>query len=612
MSNLATGPELRPWHRLSLRVGALFVASTFVAVGLVAVVLYEYQKEEIEETLGTLLVSVARTGALLIDPALDLGGKTDLPSGSEAYERVQTALGAILDATHLDARIYTLTHVDLTARQAVFTMAGDPSGTVAAPAALDPELIAPLTGVLRDGIATHTPPYRDQQGRWITAFAPVRDRSGRIIEAIAVELRVGPYMRRREMFLRSVVGLAIAGALGALIVGLVLTRRITRPISALTAATRRVAAGDLSQPLPIRSADEIGQLMRAFNAMLDGLRQRDFIRDAFGRYVSPEVARALLDSPEGLRLGGEKREITVLMADLRGYTGFAERGDAPAVMAVLNEYLAAMAKSVIHYGGTVNEFLGDAVFALFGAPVAYADHAERAAAAALAMQLAILQINRRHAARGLPQLEMGIGINSGEVVVGNIGSEQRAKYAAVGRTVNLTARIEAAAVGGQVLVSAAAYERIREIAQVGAPIALQLKGIGEPCLVYELHGLRGPHAHLSAAPPSRHATGVEVALPLKCWMVEGHAVGHEAISGVVLRLGTRQVEARLDVRLPVLSEVRLRLSYPDLGHDSRDLYGTVVTEEEHAGTRMTWIRLTSVEPIDAQILEDFVTSGLHP
>src|SRR6266508_4227821 len=143
----------------------------------------------------------------------------------------------------------------------------------------------------------------------------------------------------------------------------------TRPIGALTDGVARVAAGNLSKDLPVRSRDEIGQLTRAFNEMVAGLRQRDFIRNAFGRYVSPEVAKTLLESPEGLRLGGHKRGVTVLMSDLRGYTRFAEQGDPARVMEVLNEYLARMTEIIIQHGGTINEFIGDAVFAVFGAPL---------------------------------------------------------------------------------------------------------------------------------------------------------------------------------------------------------------------------------------------------
>ena len=152
----------------------------------------------------------------------------------------------------------------------------------------------------------------------------------------------------------------------------------------------------------MKSADELGRLTRGFNEMLEGLRQRDFIRSTFGRYVSPEVARTLLESPEGLKLGGDKRVVTVLMSDLRGYTRFAEHGDPAMVMAVLNDYLARMTDVIIAHGGTVNEFIGDAVFAIFGAPLPHPDHPERAAAAALGMQGAMAEINAGLAAAACP------------------------------------------------------------------------------------------------------------------------------------------------------------------------------------------------------------------
>src|SRR5438445_233014 len=152
---------------------------------------------------------------------------------------------------------------------------------------------------------------------------------------------------------------------------------------------------------------EVGVLTRAFNGMLEGLRQRDFIRNTFGRYVSPEVVKTLLESPEGLRFGGEKRVVTILMSDLLGYTRFAELGDPARVMEVLNGYLARMTDIVVEYGGTINEFIGDAIFAIFGAPIPHADHAERAAATALAMQRAMTEINDTHVARGLPRFEDG-------------------------------------------------------------------------------------------------------------------------------------------------------------------------------------------------------------
>jgi adenylate cyclase len=380
----------------------------------------------------------------------------------------------------------------------------------------------------------------------------------------------------------------------ALLLGLVLARRLTRPVSALTGGVARVAAGDLSQPaLPVRSRDEVGVLTAAFNDMVEGLRQRDFIRNAFGRYVSPEVARTLLESPDGLRLGGAKREITVLMSDLRGYTRFAEHGDPAGVMAVLNDYLGRMADIVIAHGGTINEFIGDAIFAVFGAPVEHPDHAERAAAAALAMQRAMDALNRDNVAGGRPRFEMGIGLHTGEAVVGNIGSEQRTKYAVVGAAVNLAARVEGCTVGGQILMTTATRERLAALAETAPPITAELKGLDAPVALHELRALGGRWAQRLDATVDATVT---VAVPLTGVIFEGKHVEGE-FTGSVRRLGRRRLEAALDAPLAPLTNVRVRLTWPD-GRRSGDLYGKVVAAEA-----TTTIHLTSVDPADAAILE---------
>jgi adenylate cyclase len=358
--------------------------------------------------------------------------------------------------------------------------------------------------------------------------------------------------------------------------------------------------------IPVRSSDELGRLTGAFNDMVEGLRQRDFIRNTFGRYVSPEVAKTLLESPEGLKFGGEKREITVLMSDLRGYTRFAEQGDPAWVMEVLNDYLARMADIIIAHGGTINEFIGDAIFAVYGAPLPHSNHAERAAASALAMQCAMADLNQTNTAHGRPRFEMGIGINTGEAVVGNIGSEQRAKYAVVGAAVNLAARVEGCTVGGQILLSPATYECIRDLVEVAPPVPVEVKGIAGPLPLYELHGISGQFAQRLPELDTAADQQVDISLPVTCWVIDGKVVSQDEITGTVLRLGLRQLDVHLPTSLPPLTNVRLRLRYPDLGHDSGDLYGKVLAEEQQHDGCMTHIRLTSVDAIDQKIIDSFL------
>ena len=512
--------SLRLWQRLSTRMVAAFVLVTVFAIGLAALLLFrglanvpllgrleavrDFQglHQVLEEVVSAKLLTLVRTGVLLVDPVAQAEAQRTLDQESEDYRSVYTALRSIRKASELPTPLYTLTDYDPATRRARVVVVSDADASLRPGVLLPlgPEAAQVLGWTFEDGFARSTPIYwkwnaeRRQREQWMTAFAPIVDRTGQTIAVVAVEHQGALFSYWFEALSMAVVLACVAGGLMATVVGIGLAWHVTRPISALTGGVARVADGDLSLLLPVRSHDEVGRLTRAFNDMVEGLRQRDFIRNTFGRYVSPEVMQTLLESPEGLKFGGEKRDITVLMSDLRGYTQFAEQGDPMWVMESLNDYLARMTDIIIEYGGTINEFIGDGIFAVYGAPLPHRDHAERAAASALAMQRAMVEINRANAERGGPRFEMGIGINTGEAVVGNVGSEQRAKYAVVGAAVNLAARVEGCTVGGQIFLSPATYERIRDLVEVAAPVPVELKGIAEPLLLYELRGIAGRFA----------------------------------------------------------------------------------------------------------------------
>jgi class 3 adenylate cyclase len=603
------GLTLKPWQRLSVRLAALFATVTLLAVGAVGLFTYGRYQREVQDTVGTQLLNIARVTALLVDPALHADVQRTLSPGSDAYRQLQQKLAAVKTEVLLTTPIVTLSDFDATGRRARLMVVSDGAGRPGESLSIAPEVVDPLRWTLEDGVARYTPIYTNARGTWISAFAPIVDAGGRVIAVVDVDYGAEIYLDRLTELRTTLLYASGIGAVGTLILGLLFARRLTRPIRALTAGVTRVADGDLSQALPIRSQDELGRLTRAFNQMLDGLRQRDFIRSAFGRYVSPEVAQELLESPEGLRFGGEKRVITVLMSDLRGYTRFAEQGDPQRVMDVLNEYLARMTDIIIEHGGTINEFIGDAVFAVFGAPLMHADHAERAAACALAMQRAMVDLNRGHAAGGLPRFEMGIGVNTGEAVVGNIGSEQRAKYAVVGSAVNIAARVEGATVGGQVFMTAATYEGIQAVAQVGPPLAVEVKGLSEPLRLYELRGLGGRYAQRAPAPEPEATAEVSVSLPLRCWVIEGKLISPKSIAGLALRLGPRELVARLDAPLATLTNVRFRLSWGEPARESEDIYGKVVADERADGDSLTRIHFTSITDADTATIATLVDNG---
>jgi adenylate cyclase len=276
------------------------------------------------------------------------------------------------------------------------------------------------------------------------------------------------------------------------------------------------------------------------------------------------------------------------------------------VVEVLNHYLGRMTEVIIEHGGTINEFAGDGIVAFFGAPLPSADHAERAAACAIAMQIALDEVNRQHALQGLPRLEMGIGLNTGEAIVGNIGSEKRAKYTVIGTAINLAARVEACTVGGQVLLGPDTYERIRDLAEVGPPIPVEVKGIRDPLLLYEVRGLKGRYDRRMPEGGGTADSEAAVELPTTCWLIEGKAIRAEALEGAVVRISPRLLLLRLAVPLASLQNVRLRLHFPMLGQDSEDLYGKVAGVSEEAGAWLMRIGLTSVNEADRQILEGII------
>ncbi|MBN8564172.1 MAG: DUF3365 domain-containing protein [Leptolyngbya sp. UWPOB_LEPTO1] len=220
-------------------------------------------------------------------------------------------------------------------------------------------------------------------------------------------------------------------------------------------------------------------------------KRNSLIRQVFGRYLSDAVVGTLLDQPTGLKLGGDRRTITILTSDLRGFSTLSERLPPEKVIEILNLYLEDMAEVINQYQGTIDEFMGDGILVLFGAPLSQADDALRAVACACAMQLTMGLVNEKLQALNLPQLEMGIGINTGEVIVGNIGSEKRTKYGVVGSSVNLTYRIESYTQGGQILISEQTRQALGQNVQIMGEKQVHPKGFENPITIYDVYGIRG-------------------------------------------------------------------------------------------------------------------------
>lgn len=224
-----------------------------------------------------------------------------------------------------------------------------------------------------------------------------------------------------------------------LVIGYVLAAHIVRPVERLTAAARQLATGDLTVQVPATTHDEIGQLTHTFNDMVTQLRQRRYIEDLFGRYVGDDIAQRILNGE--VKLGGQRVHATVLFADIRNFTSFTERADLSNLIEELNEYYEVMQGVIDGQGGVINKFGGDSILALFGAPVPFNTHAQRAVITALKMLDVLDSLNERRAASGKAPFRIGIGINTGSMIVGNLGSEQRREYTVLGDSVNAAKRL---------------------------------------------------------------------------------------------------------------------------------------------------------------------------
>ncbi|MFQ5345246.1 MAG: adenylate/guanylate cyclase domain-containing protein, partial [Mariprofundus sp.] len=332
-----------------------------------------------------------------------------------------------------------------------------------------------------------------------------------------------------------------------------------------------------------------------------------FIRDTFGRYLSDEIVDNLIDSPEGLKLGGEKRHLTIMMADLRGFTSIGERLPAETVVRMINIFLGRMTEVIQKHQGTIDEFIGDAILAIFGAPVLREDDALRAVRCALDMQLAMQEVNRRYIQAGFPTVEMGIGINTGEVIVGNIGSSRRSKYGVVGRVVNTTSRIESYTIGGQILVSESTREECRDLLRIDGEMSVMPKGLSEAITLYDIGGIHGDDPVQLPEPESEKLTRLEQPVEVRIMPLAGKHMAN-AFSGRILGLGRREMEIMADQPCSEFSDLRIILPDAQGNILTRELYVKVIRQID-ADPVVFQAHATSIPPLAEKLFRALRGAG---
>ena len=311
--------------------------------------------------------------------------------------------------------------------------------------------------------------YRLKYAPWtIVLFAPGEKVLGPIIEF------------RNYYFAGGVLAILLILMMIRSVVG-----KMVRAFTEISSTAERVARGDYGKPIPVHGQDEIAQLTRSFNLMVEGLKERDFVTNTFGRYVDQEIAEKLMKLPEASRLGGEKRDVAILMSDIRGFTPLSETLGPDVIISFLNRYFSRLIEVIQRHQGIIVDFFGDGVLVFFDPLKGPVEPVIRASVeCALEMLSAMERFNSEMRMDNLPELKTGIGVNSGEVIVGNIGSETRAKYGIVGSPVNITHRIQSTAKGGEVVISETVYRQLSEEVILGRSFSMPLKGVREKMNLY--------------------------------------------------------------------------------------------------------------------------------
>lgn len=287
------------------------------------------------------------------------------------------------------------------------------------------------------------------------------------------------------------------------------SRSLTMPLGKLMDASNLIRDGDFNVSVPATTRDEIGQLGESFAEMAKGLGEREKMKDAFGRFVNKELTDLILK--DEIKLGGERKDVVVLFSDIRKFTELSERFEPEDVVGFLNSYMRKMVQCVNDCHGSVDKFIGDAIMAVWGAPVSHGNDTENAINSAIMMRKALISFNKTRGRTGRPKINIGIGINTGPALAGQIGTEERMEYTVIGDTVNLASRIEALnkPFGTDILISGYAYEKVRHIFNVEPMRRIRVKGKTEAQRIYAVLGRKDDSSDPQSITELRRIAGIK-------------------------------------------------------------------------------------------------------
>lgn len=431
--------------KIYLNLSVMAFLSTVLALGIV----YFETKHYFFKELQSKVISIAASTAAVLDPELLKQIRTKEDENSPAYKAIADILRKERNANHRNDVYVKYIFTEMPSPDNPKVIVTDVTATE------DPEEAAHTGDIDPDTKSSKlnehlNEPYspnkiiRNRWGAWLTGYVPVHDAQGKYVATVAANISAAEVQAElNTLIIYSFIALG-GSLLLALVASTFLAKTAAKSLNSICTLVDEIKQGNLDASIKLETNDEFRELAQTILHMAQGLKERQRLKTNFGRYVSRHVLDKILKSEMPIKLEGERRKVTVLFSDLRQFTKLAEKMPPESVVALLNEYFEQMMEAIFGNQGTLDKFIGDAIMVEFGAPLEDANQEKNAVLAAIAMQRRLKKLSEKWVALGKPKLEMGIGIHTGQAVVGNIGSEERMEYTAVGDTVNIAERLEQA------------------------------------------------------------------------------------------------------------------------------------------------------------------------
>ncbi len=355
------------------------------------------------------------------------------------------------------------------------------------------------------------------------------------------------------------------------------------------------------------SKDElISEIINLFKRLYSSDSRHEPVTAAHQELIQTELT-ALFNNILEKESSTKTSEVTILLSDLRGFTAMAEQFPAASVVEMLNRYFSKMSEIIItDHGGMIDKFMGDAIMVIFGARTGRSDALERALSCAVHMQIAMDEVNRENESLGLPALYMGIGINTGTVITGKVGSNLHSEYTVIGDEVNLASSIEAFSLRGQILISENTYQRAKDYIETGDPTTVFVKGKKDPVSLHELLSIKQPSQLFVPRREVRKSPRINIDMPFTYQHVDGKEILPEKYKGQIIDIGYNGLFSALPEQLEVFTEIKLTITLSMLGNEMSDIYAKVLRTKKQNGQYLTNFEFTSVHIYAKKAIKLFI------